>query len=228
MDLSFLHPVTELIITIRKKSEMTDSLDTTAALTDEDQGAKEKNWFAYHGSGSNANVDSLFNKLATPGDEPYDRSRIRGGDEIYQDGEDNIRTTNFKLKLNGQERHTSTKGLSRDYLIERLMPMLHSGSAHAFEHHEQSVYSGIDNGHHKEFKQLSKQLGRKEIYALPFSINPEGANPSGAVNFSKVTHAKLEIYGLSRKSGVEYQVDVYGVYYNWLQIKDGRALVTFA
>ena len=26
----------------------------------------------------------------------------------------------------------------------------------------------------------------------------------------------------------EYVVDVYGVYFNWLQIKDGRALTSFA
>ena len=71
-------------------------------------------------------------------------------------------------------------------------------------------------------------------------------NPSGAVNFSKVSHAKLRIdYDAIRGAGTynagtdgagsyvdatqaeEYVVDVYGVYFNWLQIKDGRALTSF-
>ena len=78
--------------------------------------------------------------------------------------------------------------------------------------------------------------GSKNIFVYPFSLNPEGSNPSGAVNFSKVSHAKLKIHldkdfiaaqsGL--QGGTQYRVDVYGLYYNWLQIKDGRALLSFA
>ena len=75
-------------------------------------------------------------------------------------------------------------------------------------------------------------LDRKEIYVYPFCINPEGHNPSGAVNFSKVSHAKLTISGTAHfsanHSSEEYVVDVHGVHYNWLQIKDGRALTSFA
>ena len=49
-----------------------------------------------------------------------------------------------------------------------------------------------------------------------------------------ISHAKLSIavegFAPSASGTVadDFQVDVYGVYYNWLQIKDGRALVTFA
>ena len=75
-------------------------------------------------------------------------------------------------------------------------------------------------------------MDRKEIYVYPFALNPEGANPSGAVNFSKVSHAKLQLNGACKMTGdsgsAQYQVDVYGVHYNWLQIKDGRALTSFA
>lgn len=79
-------------------------------------------------------------------------------------------------------------------------------------------------------------LDRKDIYVYPFCLNPEGANPSGSVNFSKVSHAVLTLYvdafsnsgGGTTGSDVEYQVDVYACYYNWLQIKDGRALLSFA
>lgn len=81
---------------------------------------------------------------------------------------------------------------------------------------------------------MSELFDRKEIYVFPFSLNPEGANPAGAVNFSKVSHAKLDLTALahnpanSTETECEYQVDVYGVYYNWLAIKDGRALTSFA
>jgi hypothetical protein len=47
-----------------------------------------------------------------------------------------------------------------------------------------------------------------------------------------VSHAKLRIE-LDTDTGVtasadQYVVDVYGLHYNWLQIKDGRALLSFA
>ena len=46
-----------------------------------------------------------------------------------------------------------------------------------------------------------------------------------------MSHAKLTIdytafLGAASKDE-EYVVDVYGVYFNWLQIKDGRALTSF-
>lgn len=88
--------------------------------------------------------------------------------------------------------------------------------------------------------------GSKNIFVYPFSLNPEGSNPSGAVNFSKVSHAKLrlnldvsEVTGSGLKKAANgmpggstdpsaLRVDVYGMYYNWLQIKSGRALLSFA
>ena len=88
--------------------------------------------------------------------------------------------------------------------------------------------------------------GSKNILVYPFSLNPEGANPSGAVNFSKVSHAKLGINLDMGKGdaasplyktangmpggldGSPLRVDVYGLYYNWLQIKSGRVLLSFA
>ena len=53
-----------------------------------------------------------------------------------------------------------------------------------------------------------------------------------------MSHAKLNIAYKAIKgaasdtaggttSDEEYVVDVYGVYFNWLQIKDGRALTSF-
>ena len=92
--------------------------------------------------------------------------------------------------------------------------------------------------------------GAKNIFVYPFSLNPEGTNPSGAVNFSKVSHAKLKLHfaappgtdfntstdstfnptaaGAPAQSSKGYRVDIYGLYYNWLQIKDGRGILSFA
>ena len=40
---------------------------------------------------------------------------------------------------------------------------------------------------------------------------------------------KVDTHSLIDVSGTEdFQMDVYGVNYNWLQIKDGRALLSFA
>lgn len=152
-----------------------------------------------------------------------------------------LKVKDFKLSLNGQERHPSLAGdgISREYLMDRLMPMLHSNTSDTF------IEAGMsDPGHDGSatFAHLGEMLDRKEIYVYPFALNPEGANPSGAVNFSKVSHAKLRIdYDAIRGAGAysaagaytdgtqaeEYVVDVYGVYFNWLQIKDGRALTSF-
>ena len=74
--------------------------------------------------------------------------------------------------------------------------------------------------------------GAKNIFVFPFSLAPEGTNPSGAVNFSKVSHARLNLtvesaFGWDASTD-NLRVDVHAIYYNWLQIKDGRALLSFA
>ena len=67
-------------------------------------------------------------------------------------------------------------------------------------------------------------------YCFPFAINPEAHNPSGELNFSKVSHAKLFIKWAKTQGATAWAdgqnpvVDVYAMHYNWLQIKDGRAL----
>jgi len=165
VDLSFLHPVSELILILRKESNFAGS------------DASERDYFNYV---------SAMDKL--------------------------------KLTLNGQDRHPSlSEGISKKYLQERLMPMLHSNTSEAH------IVSGVSDA------QLGSLLGRKEIIVYPFSLNPEGSNPAGAVNFSKVSHAKLTV---SLPDGVtasgDHVVDIFAVNYNWLQIKDGRALTSFA
>jgi len=45
-----------------------------------------------------------------------------------------LKVKDFKLSLNGQERHPSLAGtgISREYLMDRLMPMLHSNTSDTF------------------------------------------------------------------------------------------------
>ena len=221
IDLSFLHPVAELIITVRKVSEMGSSTSTDIKPADSDQGAITKNYFAYHGGGSDPNVDSLRRRYRGIGTVP---GAVDSGT-----ADDYMTIDNFKVTLNGKERHPSlgSNSLDRNYLMNRLMPMLHSNATSVFS----NVHGvgAVDAVSAAEFDVLSEAFDRKQIYVYPFSLNPEGSNPSGAVNFSKVSHAKLDIEGtVTGSAGVEYQVDVYGVHYNWLQIRDGRALMSFS
>jgi len=216
-ELPFLHPVQELIIVIRKVSEMSNSTEVSANDASTDYGARNKNYFAFHGGGSDPNIESQGNMTFE-----------HGGAKTAAEGYLTIK--DFKLTLNGQERHPSlaSEGLDRNYLMNRLMPMLHSNTSTSFMDIGDSSSS---TGQTADFKALGELLDRKEIYVYPFALNPEGANPSGAVNFSKVSHAKLTIDGIAfetNNAAVEYRCDVWGVHYNWLQIKDGRALTSFA
>ncbi len=163
LDLSFLHPVSELILVLRKNADFTSG--------DEDT----RDFYSYKGH-----------------------------------------MTKFQLTLNGQDRHPSlSSGIDKKYIQDRLMPMLHSNTS---SNHSNPADAAL--------------LDRKEIIVYPFSLNPEGSNPAGAVNFSKVSHAKLTVELGKDSAGAtmsgEHTLDVYAVYYNWLQIKDGRALTSFA
>ena len=225
MDLNFLHPVQEIVITIRKVSEMGSGLTNAIAPGLPATGFKleleptgNKNYFAYHGGGRDPNFENWTNS-------------VDASDPLHQVRQPTyLSTTNFQLKLNGQSRHLDGKGIDRDYLMNRLMPMIHSAAREDYT--QVSQHSSLE-----EFNTLAELFDRKEIYVYPFALNPEGANPSGSVNFSKVSHARLEIGvdgfapGFANAADTcedDYVVDVYGVYYNWLAIKDGRALTSFA
>ena len=127
-------------------------------------------------------------------------------------------------------------GIDRDYLMDRLMPMVHTNCQDPWDAvHKSSLgrHQGQEfGGGAGDIKALSVLKGRKEIYSFPFSLAPESASPAGAVNFSKVSHAnlKINVKGIiaAGTTTEDYQVDVYGVYYNWLAIRDGRAMTSFA
>ena len=225
IDLNFLHPVQEIIITIRKVSEMGSNVTNSVApgLASADalstlSPGGIKNYFAYHGGGRDPNYENFTSSV-----DAIDPVPVIAQPTYLQ-------TTSFQLKLNGQSRHLDGQGISRDYLMNRMMPMIHSAAREDYT--QVSAHSEL-----QEFEMLAELMDRKEIYVYPFALNPEGANPSGSVNFSKVSHARLEINvngfapGLSTSAKTvddDYIVDVYGMYFNWLAIKDGRALTSFA
>ena len=219
MDLSFLHPVTTLLITIRRVKDM------TTEVTGTNKNAKQKGFFFFHGDGTNPNFDAAA--LAAG-----DASTDKGAEDAKSIN--TVKLNSIQLKLNGQERHPGLpKGIEVDYLKSRLIPMLHSNSNSVQEY-------DAAHGGSKVLKQLQ---GAPNIFVYPFSLNPEGSNPAGSVNMSKVSHAKLELHMQSATLGSDntgvpikcpsgagggYVVDVYALYWNWLQIKDGRALLSFA
>ena len=238
MDLSFLHPVSTLLITIRRN----DDLNTTQAartrekngkltdLTKDQFDSASKGFFFYHGDGIPPNYDA---------DDVADDARTGDALRTKGKGPGTVKLESIQLTLNGQERHPGLdKGIPVDYLRSRLLPMLHSNSD-LCPAQIRSTSGTVDDD------QLYQLKGSKNIFVYPFSLNPEGSQPSGAVNFSKVSHAKLTLHLADQVAGTStkpnsigmpgthdtasgLRVDVYGLHYNWLQIKDGRALLSFA
>lgn len=213
MDLSFLHPVTTLIVTIRRLGDMNSITDNT------NEDCAQKGYFFYHGDGTPPNYDHARDGI----------TGVKTSDSATR----TLKVKSMQLTLNGQERHPGLdKGIDTEYLQHRLLPMLHSNS-NQFDKQMMAMYSDTVKGDGTgslEAAQRYELKGSKNIFVYPFSLNPEGSNPSGAVNFSKVSHAKLKIFieGVAGGGGDDFRVDVYGLYYNWLQIKDGRALLSFA
>ncbi|MAT68429.1 MAG: hypothetical protein CMJ58_02795 [Planctomycetaceae bacterium] len=228
--LSFLYPVQELIITIRKVSEMSNSTASNVQPLDLDQKARGKNLFAYHGGGRDPNLENP----------DHDTEENPGSDPRTLKSLPYLKTQNLKLTINGQTRHLDGQGIDRDYLMKRMLPMLHSNKGRHFENiHRSSMKMVTDTEGSAslmepadDIRALSQMMDQKEIYVFPFSIAPESPSPSGHVNFSKVSHASLDIkvdgFSSSGTPNVDYQVDVYGQYFNWLAIKQGRAMLSFA
>jgi hypothetical protein len=222
MDLHFLHPVTELIVTIRKASEMNSSVSTNFAPGRVDQGAACKNRFAYHGGPSQPNIEAHQHKFSL--DSPHHVP--------IHDASNRLQLKALKLNLNGQQRNANLPdGTTREYMLERLLPMLHSNTSSVFQ-----MLKEQDDGHHTSqmLSQLAQLWDRKEIYVFPFSLAPESKNPTGTVNFHKVAHKELtavmqHTWMANETDAAEnYVIDVYGVNYNWLQLEAGRAFLTFS
>lgn len=221
IDLSFLHPVTCLLITVRQVQDMnTDSEGSHKSC--------RKGFFFYHGDGTPPNFDAQYDVTGKPVDHK------RGG---------TVKVNNLKLTLNGQDRHPGlSNGVETDYTRSRLIPALHSNSNSDRMHLAATAKNATltPNPNQINPEDVDYALnGSKNIMLVPFSLNPEGSNPAGAVNMSKVSHAKLSMTlekpapgavddPLTHNEPTDYIVDVHAMYWNWLQIKDGRALLSFA
>ena len=232
LDLPFMHPVKELIIVIRKASEIGSTWDTTPAPGTQDQGSRTRNRFAFHGGNKDPNPESTINCYKTGS---------TAATSAY------LEVLGFQVKLNSNSRHpdleawtsvpesgttdlSSSMQLDRQYLMERLQPMYHTNSKAPYA---QLGSSASDSQTLKDFSALSEMFDRKEIYCFPFSISPESTQPAGAVNFSKVHNATLEIQLIPKiqaggPTDVDFQIDVYALHYNWLMIKDGAATMSFS
>lgn len=232
IDLSFLHPTYELIITIRRTNDRSSSTSNEnffkyANPTDESSKSlgTSKNHFAYHGGGKDPNIEAPVYKIGK-----YFRNK-EIDNETGSKFDVNVELKSIKLTLNGQERHPSlaANGIDRDYLLNRLQPMLHSNSSSLLTH-DQINFGDIQHPPDRTLRYLGETTDRKEIYVFPLSLNPEGHHPSGSVNFSKVSHAKLtlEVEASPDANDNMFDIDVIAAYYNWVTIKDGRALTSFA
>jgi hypothetical protein len=248
IDLNFLHPVKEIIMVVRRASEMTNDVTTNRGLlgghSQLNQGPATKNRFAFHGNPDvrDPNIEGLKNSYV--GSNPIIPLQAF---DVHTD------IDNFRLKLNGSERHTNiADGLSREYLQDQIVARQrpHTFGAqskigqikHAVlvAHHTQipdtiiPIGAGTTNQLiDRMVAQIDHSLDSKSIFVYPLCIDGESDNPSGSVNFSKVSHAKFSFdmtgySGNTLSADVEFYIDIYGVSYNWLQIRDGRALVSFA
>lgn len=145
-----------------------------------------------------------------------------------------LELTNFKLTINGHTRHLDGKGLDVDYLVNRMMPAMHSNSSEIYAQQHKSAGHGDDGNHiMSDIEMLSQFKDRKDIFVYPFAMNPQSDNPSGHVNFSKVSQARLSIGYTAYcdsdvKGSVDYECQIIGLHYNWSALKDGRMLVSFA
>lgn len=222
VDLSFLHPVSHLIITFRKVKHLQNS-----SLEDkDDHDAAEKGPFNYYGSGRSPLLDHANNGSGK---------------------QDNLKLKSLALTINGQERMPGLGNkLDVDYLKHRIMPQLFSSSDYTEEHlghvatgstsvldADGSTALSVTEADVRHELQMNRHFmyGAQDVFVYPFCLYPEASSPSGSLNFSKVSHAKLtaevEAYS-SSTADVEWQMSVHAVNYNWLVIKDGRGLKSFA
>lgn len=209
VNLSFLHPIKALFFTFRHD-------DTTAGVD----------------GPSNKDSRSYFSYLGKP---QYPASSHNGTE--FQ---------GVKLILNGQEKHGiegGSVGMDRKYIKQRLMADLHSKS-----HNGQGdnihqiieqlgglvVTGGTDSGSAitdlttADLSHIPRETD-SEIYTVPFSLHPENLNPSGSVNFSKVSHAVMRIfYKNDTSTDKQLFLDIYALGYNWVSYKAGKATLSFA
>ena len=72
-------------------------------------------------------------------------------------------------------------------------------------------------------------IPKSGIYAYSFSLNPEAFQPSGACNFSKINKFQMYLECIApRDSTYTYELRVYSVNYNFLEVRSGLGGTKFA
>lgn len=115
--------------------------------------------------------------------------------------DDDCRITSWDLVINGQSR--MSEKTDTDYTMKRLIPLIHGHGKRSYGSDEQAPIVSID-----------------------FALNGQSHNPSGHLNMNNATNqsVRLELRGLA---GKQYQLDVYAITLNWVNIQGGTAKVVF-
>ena len=226
INLPFLHPVKELIITIRKRSECAPRTTTPSHFarfgSDLNHPLAARNYFGYCGANRVSNMDSLCNSVI----------HAHGMAASWID----LKTV--QLKINGRNCHsTGDYGrIDRSYLQERLMQMQHSNSTTDYWRAVDKHVDVSENESSHDLQMLAGSLDRKDIFSFPIAMYPEDHNPSGAINMSRCSVKQLELTfaawnNVSKPNDFlvdEYQFDVYAQYCNWLDFKNLSASLVFS
>ena len=226
INLPFLHPVKELIITIRKRSECAPRTATPSHFarfgSDLNHPLAARNYFGYCGANRVSNMDSLCNSVI----------HAHGMAASWID----LKTV--QLKINGRNCHsTGDYGrIDRSYLQERLMQMQHSNSTTDYWRAVDKHVDVSENESSHDLQMLAGSLDRKDIFTFPIAMYPEDHNPSGAINMSRCSVKQLELTfaawnNVSKPNDFlvdDYQFDVYAQYCNWLDFKNLSASLVFS
>ena len=115
--------------------------------------------------------------------------------------DDVCRITHWDLVINGQSR--MAEKTDADYTMQRLVPMIHGHGKRSYGADEQAPIVSID-----------------------FALNGQSHNPSGHLNMNNATtqQVRLDFRGLA---GHQYQLDIYAITLNWVNIQGGTAKIVF-
>ena len=157
-------------------------------------------------------VKQLFFVIRKQSDETTDATRTYFNYTGHTNSATECLFNGYKLILNGQDKH-GVDLVSRKFIRQRLIKQLHSCAGTDWVA-RQSGLPGVTD---------------KEIYVVNFGMDPENLNPSGHINFSKVTHGILRLnLSSTAASTTKFKVDVFALGYNWVTYKGGRAVLSFA
>lgn len=115
--------------------------------------------------------------------------------------DDDIRITSWDLVINGQSR--MPEKTNTDYTMQRLVPLIHGHGKRSYGSDEHAPIVSID-----------------------FALNGQSHNPSGHLNMNNATNQDLRLEFRGR-SGKQYQLDIYAITLNWVNIQGGTARIVF-